>query len=137
MLQYLVPLRCKECELRVWTVMMQMAEDQMALKSLQMKEAYDVWQFGKMVFEGMFGTYWPPGMTDASILHKLATPGASLPHESEGLEPASVKDMLRVSSFNSQMHCSVGPAYPSTPLTVSLVFILVAGRCRGFPHPQV
>jgi hypothetical protein len=118
--------------------MMQLAEDQMALKPLQMKEAYDVWQFGKMVFEGMFGPYWPPDMTDASILHKLATPGASLPHESEVLEPANVKDMLRVSSFNSQMHCSVGPLlHTRLPLTVSFVFILMAGRFRGLPHLQV
>jgi hypothetical protein len=69
----------------------------MAQHPLKMRHTYDIWQFGMMIYEGMFGSYWPSGATDASILHKLATPTTKLPHEADGLEPCNVSDMLKVS----------------------------------------
>jgi hypothetical protein len=68
----------------------------MAQQPLQMRFSYDIWQFGMMIYEAMFGPYWPPSETDASILHKLATPTMKLPHEVDGLEPSNVSDMLKV-----------------------------------------
>jgi hypothetical protein len=75
---------------------MQLAEDQMALKPLKMQKSYDLWQFGIMIFEAVGGPYWPQGTTDASILHKLATPTTKLPHETEQLEPPEIRNMLQV-----------------------------------------
>lgn len=74
---------------------MQHAEAQMALKPLRMQPSYDIWQLGLMIYEARYGPFWPPDATDASILHKLATPSARMPHEAEALEACNVKDMLQ------------------------------------------
>jgi hypothetical protein len=62
---------------------------------LKIERPFDVWQLGVLVYETVQGqAYWRENLSEAAILHILASKDMQLPHESNPLRLDNVQAML-------------------------------------------
>lgn len=73
----------------------QLAGPRMMNEPLRIDRPFDVWQLGVLVYETVQGhEYWRPNLSEAAILHILASKDMQLPHESNPLRLDNVQTML-------------------------------------------
>jgi hypothetical protein len=73
----------------------QLSGPRMMNHPLRIDRPFDIWQLGVLVYEIVQGQpYWKPGLSEAAVLHTLASKDMPLPHESSPLRLDNVQEML-------------------------------------------
>ena len=75
----------------------ELADARMRGESLRMDRPFDVWQLGILVYEIVQRRpYWRPDISEAELLHTLASADVPLPHEVAPVRLDNVQGMLRL-----------------------------------------
>lgn len=75
----------------------ELADARMRGDGLRMDRPFDVWQLGILVYEIVQRrSYWRPDISEAELLHTLASSDVLLPHEVAPVRLDNVQGMLRL-----------------------------------------
>ena len=86
---------CKQCS--DVDAHVQLAAPRMMNEPLRIDRPFDVWHLGVLVYETVQGQeFWRPNLSEAAILHILASKDMQLPHESNPLCLDNAQTMPRL-----------------------------------------